>query len=134
MIHKLARAVLLAVLSVALVAPPEGSVDARTGYYKSGWRKYPSRYRWRYRAARISTAKMALRAAPVASPHVKPADATPAPPQRPLKVLTRDEILASDPARLERLGSRLVVGFDNFSDVKPLVEKKAIAGIFVTDH
>jgi beta-N-acetylhexosaminidase len=135
MIHKLARAVLLAVLSVALVAPPEAPVDARTGYYKSGWRKYPSRYRLRYRAARISRrAKIALRAAPVAGPQVKPADPTPAPPQRPLKLLTREEILASDPARLERLGSRLVVGFDNFADVKPLVEKRAIAGIFVTDH
>ncbi len=28
----------------------------------------------------------------------------------------------------------LIVGFENFAEVKPLVEKKAVAGIFVTDH
>lgn len=57
-----------------------------------------------------------------------------APPPRPRKLLTRDEILATDPVRLERLGGRLVVGFDSFAQVKPLVEKKAVAGIFITDH
>jgi beta-N-acetylhexosaminidase len=48
--------------------------------------------------------------------------------------LKREEILATDPARLERLGSRIVVGFESFAELKPLVEKKAIAGIFITDH
>ncbi len=56
------------------------------------------------------------------------------PPKRPLKLMTRAEILASDPTRLERLGRRLIVGFESFSEVKTLVEKRAIAGIFVTDH
>ena len=50
------------------------------------------------------------------------------------KVLTRAEILASDPARLERLGRRLMVGFESFSEVKTLVEKRAVAGIFITDQ
>jgi beta-N-acetylhexosaminidase len=57
-----------------------------------------------------------------------------APPAPPPTVLTRAEILASDPARLERLGQRLVVGFENFATAKALVEKQAIAGIFITDH
>lgn len=60
--------------------------------------------------------------------------ARPLPPKRPLKVLTRAEILASDPARLERLGRRIIVGFERFDEVKPLVEKRAIAGVFITDH
>ena len=139
MIRTVARAVLLAVLSVALLAPTYGSVDARTGYYKSGWHKYPARYspryRARYRAARINRrSNVAMQTPPEVGPQSKVAGVTQAPPQRPLKLLTRDEILTSDPDRLERLGSRLVVGFESFSEVRPLVEKKAIAGIFVTDH
>ncbi|MFT3729930.1 MAG: glycoside hydrolase family 3 N-terminal domain-containing protein [Hyphomicrobium sp.] len=125
MIERLIRAFLLALLSVALLVPPDGSVDARTGYYKSGWRKYHKRYSPRHRAQRnTSTAKK--------SPDS--AAQTPALPARPEKLLTRDEILATDPVRLERLGGRIIVGFDSFSQVVPLVEKKAIAGIFVTDH
>jgi beta-N-acetylhexosaminidase len=58
----------------------------------------------------------------------------PLPPKRPLKVLTRDEILASNPDRLARLGRHIVVGFGSFDELKPLVEKQAIAGIFVTDR
>jgi len=51
-----------------------------------------------------------------------------------LKVLTRDEILATDPAILERLGRHIVIGYHIPATVKALVEKKAIAGIFITDH
>lgn len=61
-------------------------------------------------------------------------DNAPSPAQRPLKLLTRGEILASDPGRLERMGRRLMVGFENFAEVKTLVEKRAIAGIFITDQ
>lgn len=138
MIRTVARAVLLGLLSVALLAPTDGSVDARTGYYKSSWRKYParysSRYRARLRAARANRRSDVAMKAAESGPQSKTSTVTQAPPPRPLKLLTRDEILASDPNRLERLGSRLVVGFESFSEVKPLVEKKAIAGIFVTDH
>ncbi len=120
---------MFAFLSVALIVPPGGSADARSGYSKSSWRKYHKRYspryRSRYRAAAINRANVA------ASTAVPPIPALPA---RPQKLLTRDEILATDPTRLERLGGRIVVGFDSFSQVKPLIEKKAITGIFITDH
>jgi beta-N-acetylhexosaminidase len=64
-------------------------------------------------------------------PESKTAEA--APQRRPRKLLTRAEILNSDPQRLERLGRHLIVGFEKFSELKPLVEKRAIAGIFVSD-
>lgn len=120
---------MFAFLSVALIVPPGGSADARSGYSKSSWRKYHKRYspryRSRYRAAAINRANVAASA---------PVSPVPALPARPQKLLTRDEILATDPTRLERLGGRIVVGFDSFSQVKPLIEKKAITGIFITDH
>ena len=50
------------------------------------------------------------------------------------KVMSRKEILASDPAVLERIGRHLVIGYHIPATVKALVEKKAIAGIFITDH
>lgn len=49
-------------------------------------------------------------------------------------LLSRAAILASDPARLERLGRHLIVGYHRLSDVSALVSKRAIAGIFITDH
>jgi beta-N-acetylhexosaminidase len=52
----------------------------------------------------------------------------------PLKVLSRSEILAADPAILERLGRHIVIGYHSPATVTALVEKKAIAGIFITDH
>jgi beta-N-acetylhexosaminidase len=64
----------------------------------------------------------------------KPAAAASVTPTRPAKVMSRDEILAADPAILERLGRHIVFGYHSFSTVKALVEKKAIAGIFLTDH
>lgn len=54
-------------------------------------------------------------------------------PQAP-KVLSREEILKSDPERLARVGRHIIIGYHIFADVKALVEKKAIAGIFITDH
>ncbi|MBS0232766.1 MAG: glycoside hydrolase family 3 protein [Proteobacteria bacterium] len=125
MIRTFTRVVLLALLSAALVVPPEVSVDARSGYHTSTWRKHHRRYSPRYHHS--------ARRAKVTPPGPAATLAL-APPARPHKLLTRDEILASDPTRLERLGGRLVVGFENFADVRPLVEKKAIAGIFITDH
>ncbi|MFA5955485.1 glycoside hydrolase family 3 N-terminal domain-containing protein [Hyphomicrobium sp.] len=128
MIYTLIRAVLIAVLSAALVVPPGGSADARSGYYKSGWRKYHRRYSPRYSTRKKSARNIVAMTTPATAPVLPPL------PVRPQKLLTRDEILASDPARLQRLGSRIIVGFDSFSQVKPLVEKKAITGIFITDH
>ncbi len=54
--------------------------------------------------------------------------------EKPLRVLTRSEILAADPASLERIGQHVMVGYHVFAQVKDLVEKRAIAGIFITDH
>ncbi len=53
---------------------------------------------------------------------------------RPGPTLSRERILASDPERLERLGRHLVIGYHSPSSVRALVEKKAIAGVFLTDH
>jgi beta-N-acetylhexosaminidase len=50
------------------------------------------------------------------------------------KNLSREEILKSDPERLARVGRHIIIGYHIFADVKALVEKKAIAGIFITDH
>lgn len=58
----------------------------------------------------------------------------PIPKTPPIPLLTRAEILAAEPARLERMGRRLVVGYESYAEVKALVEKKAIAGVFITDH
>lgn len=55
-------------------------------------------------------------------------------PSRPVNVLTRVEILATDPVILEKLGRHIIVGYDDPATVKVLVAKKAIAGIFMTDH
>ncbi|MCU0953181.1 MAG: glycoside hydrolase family 3 protein [Hyphomicrobium sp.] len=49
-------------------------------------------------------------------------------------VLSRAEVLANDPVVLERIGRHLVIGYHSFATAKALVEKRAIAGIFITDH
>ena len=53
---------------------------------------------------------------------------------KPLRIMSRAEILAADPARLERIGRHVMIGYHVFAQVKALVEKRAIAGIFITDH
>ena len=58
----------------------------------------------------------------------------PAAPESPARLLSRSEILATDPGRLERMGRHLIVGYHSFAEVKTLVEKRAIGGIFITDH
>ncbi|MGQ0456119.1 MAG: glycoside hydrolase family 3 N-terminal domain-containing protein [Hyphomicrobium sp.] len=52
----------------------------------------------------------------------------------PVRVLSRAEILAGDSERRERVGRHVVIGYHSYAEVKALVEKKAIAGIFITDH
>lgn len=52
----------------------------------------------------------------------------------PTKVLSRKEILEADPVALEHVGRHIVIGYHNAAAVRALVEKKAIAGIFITDH
>jgi beta-N-acetylhexosaminidase len=69
-----------------------------------------------------------LRAADAASPPQTSARKAPQP------VLSRAAVLATDPEVLERIGRHLVIGYHSFATVKALVEKRAIAGIFITDH
>ncbi len=40
----------------------------------------------------------------------------------------------ADAARLERIGHHIITGMDSIDSAKLLVEKRAIAGIFITDH
>lgn len=115
-----------------LLALPTELADARsyrshvTAKQKTYWARYKARHRATVRARR--TAKPDLQSQAAVTP------GAPLPPKRPLKLLTRAEILASDPARLERLGRRIIVGFERFDEVRPLIEKRAIAGVFITDH
>lgn len=48
--------------------------------------------------------------------------------------IKRADILNADPVQLERIGRHIIIGYHGFADVKALVEKRAIAGIFLTDH
>jgi len=50
------------------------------------------------------------------------------------RLLSRAEILGSDPERLARLGRHIIVGYHVLSGVTALVKARAIAGIFITDH
>jgi beta-N-acetylhexosaminidase len=44
----------------------------------------------------------------------------------------RTALLRHDPARLEAIGQRLIVGYKDFSEIKDLVTHRAIAGVYVT--
>jgi beta-N-acetylhexosaminidase len=46
----------------------------------------------------------------------------------------RQEVLRADPARLERLGRHLIVGYRSEAGLRELIERKAVAGIFITAH
>lgn len=126
----------LGFLATLLALPPE-LADARAyrSHATAKQKKYWARYKARHRAAaRVRRKANPAKVIPDPQSQATVTLGTPLPPKRPLKVLTRAEILAADPARLERLGRRIVVGFERFDEVKPLVEKRAIAGVFITDH
>jgi beta-N-acetylhexosaminidase len=44
----------------------------------------------------------------------------------------RHEVLRADPALLERLGRHIVVGYRDLDDLNALIERRAIAGVFLT--
>jgi beta-N-acetylhexosaminidase len=46
----------------------------------------------------------------------------------------RYQVLRADPAQVERLGRHLIVGYRNEAGLRDLVERRAVAGIFVTAH
>lgn len=130
MLRSFAAAVIgLGFLATLLALPPDAA-DARS--YRSHVSATKKTY-WARNKARQRAAMRARKAVPaVAQQAATPGQ--PLPPKRPLKLLTRADILGSDPARLERLGRRIIVGFQSFDEVRPLVEKGGIAGIFITDH
>ena len=137
-------ALLLFGFTAALFAFQPETASARSAHRKFSTPKhhamtYRARIAARRRAAHRAAARanrkrhIAIQAIPD-TPLNKAVDNALSPAQRPLKLLPRAEILASDQGRLERLGRRLMVGFENFAEVKTLVEKRAIAGIFITDQ
>lgn len=52
----------------------------------------------------------------------------------PPKFLSHNELLASDSERLARIGRHIIVGYESYDALQLLVEKQAIAGVFVTAH
>ena len=76
-------------------------------------------------AAKIAEPATSMEPVTVAEPAVSKAQA---------QQLSRAEIFETNPDRLERVGRHLIAGFQNFSEVKALVLKRAIAGIFITGH
>src|SRR5262249_50771158 len=44
----------------------------------------------------------------------------------------RHEVLRADPAMLERLGRHIVVGYRDIDEFQALLERRAIAGVFLT--
>ena len=130
MLRSFAAAVIgLGFLATLLALPPDAA-DARSyrSHVSAKKKTYWARNKARYRAAMRARKAVPAVAQQAATP------GQPLPPKRPLKLLTRADILGSDPARLERLGRRIIVGFQSFDEVRPLVEKGGIAGIFITDH
>lgn len=85
-------------------------------------------------AAPKSAVKTRLAAKPQPADDTPAAPETSAPATAPLKLLSREEILAADRDSLERIGRHLVVGYHSLAAIRELVEKRAIAGVFITDH
>jgi beta-N-acetylhexosaminidase len=44
----------------------------------------------------------------------------------------RDAVLRADPAQLERLGRHIVVGYRDVAELKALIDRRAVAGVFLT--
>lgn len=47
---------------------------------------------------------------------------------------TRRTVLAAEPARLQRVGRHVMVGYRHAAEVEPLVTRGAVAGLYVTTH
>lgn len=87
---------------------------------------------------RIAEPVAATSAVPTTQPNQTPATPTPKPTgssnfKLPETVLTREQILNSDPARLARVGRHVMIGFRDLNEAVALVEKQAITGVFITD-
>ncbi len=49
-------------------------------------------------------------------------------------LITKQQILSEDISRLEDLGQHFIVGYWNYDEVKQLVEKRAVGGVFITQR
>ncbi len=123
--HRLGTAVLAAAVAVAAAPCFSTSAEARP---KKPRVTHHARVKSVKRPPERSV-KLASRT-PVSSEDVNEADEK----QPPIPVMTREAVLGSEAQRLERIGRHIIVGYRSFADVKMLVEKRAIAGIFITDH
>ena len=48
--------------------------------------------------------------------------------------ITKQEVLTQEPQKIENLGKHFIVGYWDFQEVKNLVEKRAIGGVFITQR
>ena len=46
----------------------------------------------------------------------------------------RSEVLRADPAQIEKLGRHLIVGYRTEAGLRDLIERRAVAGVFITAH
>ena len=126
----------LAAIAVGTVAPPD-SADAK-GRTKHATHKHAPNPKAKGKSANHHQPRKLHVAAKSPSASANSTPETPvtntAAPSKPLQILTRAEILETNADRLERAGRHLLIGFHSWADVKALVEKRAIAGIFITDH
>lgn len=118
LIRAAGRLSLAAVLAVPLAHVPTFDADARPA-------KKARKAVHKPRTALPKSVRLATRA---------PIEIEPATGNRDTPVLTRDAILATDAGRLARIGQHVMIGYHSYPAVKALVEKKAIAGVFITDH
>lgn len=79
-------------------------------------------------------AEKAAKVAAKSAENMKAGETAQKKPETPRLILSRSEILQSDPERLARAGRHIIVGYHSLSEIKQLIEKKAIGGIFITDH
>lgn len=85
-------------------------------------------------AERAAPSRLALQYRETGTGEKGPPTTAPQANKVPAPLLTREEILADDPARLERIGRHIIIGYHVVSNVRALVAKRAIAGVFITDH
>ncbi len=119
------------VLAILAFAPPAGVNFVSDASAKA--KPHKNKPAKRSAARKVAPKTKVAITSPAALP-VPAAIAQPQPAPHPLKVLSRDEILASDAGRLARIGRHIIAGYHDFSAIKTLVEKQAVTGIFITDH
>lgn len=112
---------------VAVMAAVTVSHDAANARYGAKiYTHWSTKHATRYvRARRV----LHVAEAPANDPAMSSVPAAPAP-----RVETRHELLTSDDERLAHVGQHIIVGYYDYAAVQALVEKRALAGIFLTEH